>query len=147
MTITRYHPFNALACWPRDVGRLFGNGLRAVNEDFATGETGWTPAIDIREVDNGYLLRADLPGVQRDDVEITMDRNVLTIRGKREASETDDDGKVLRNERISGNFHRRLRLPAVIDRDEISAKYENGVLEITLPKGAEAQPRRIAVGG
>ena len=85
--------------------------------------------------------------MQRDDVEITMDRNVLTIRGKREASETDDDGKVLRSERISGNFHRRLRLPAVIDRDEISAKYENGVLEITLPKGAEAQPRRIAVGG
>lgn len=146
MTITRYHPFNALACWPRDVGRLFGNGLRAVNDDFASGQSNWSPAIDVREVDNGYLLRADLPGVRRDDVEITMDRNVLTIRGRREASETSEDGKVLRSERISGSFYRSLRLPATIDKDEISAKYENGVLEVMLPKGADAQPRRIAVG-
>ena len=147
MTITRYHPFNALACWPRDAGRLFGNSLRAVNDDFASGETNWSPAIDIREVDNGYLIRADLPGVQRDDVEVTMDRNVLTIRGKREVSQADEDGKVLRSERISGNFCRRLRLPATVDRDQISANYENGVLEVMLPKGAEAQPRKIAVGG
>ena len=147
MRITRYDPYNALACWRRDMGRLFGNGLRAVNEDSAPGESNWTPAIDIREVDNGYVLRADLPGVQRDDVEITMDKNMLTIRGKREVAESADDGKVLRSERISGSYCRRLTLPATIDKDGISAKYENGVLEVTLPKGAEAQPRKIAVGG
>ena len=147
MRISRYDPFNALVCWQRDMGRLFGNGPRAVNDDYASGDHAWTPAIDIREVDNGYVLRADLPGVQRDDVEITMDRNVLTVRGKREVTETGDDGKVLRSERISGNFHRRLTLPATIDRDEISAKYENGVLEVMLPKGADAQPRKIAVAG
>ena len=147
MRISRYDPFNALVCWQRDMGRLFGNGPRAVNDDFASGDHAWTPAIDIREVDNGYVLRADLPGVQRDDVEITMDRNVLTIRGKREVTETGDDGKVLRSERISGNFYRRLRLPATIEKDGISAKYENGVLEVMLPKGAEAQPRKIAVAG
>ncbi len=147
MRITRYDPYNALACWRRDMGRLVGNGLRAVNEDFASGESNWTPAIDIREVDNGYVLRADLPGVQRDDVEITMDRNVLTIRGKREVTGSDDDGRVLRSERISGSYCRRLTLPATIDKDGISAQYENGVLEVMLPKGAEARPRKIAVGG
>ena len=147
MRITRYDPYNALACWRRDMGRLFGNGLRAVNDDFAAGECNWTPAMDIREVDNGYVLRADLPGVRRDDVEITMDGNVLAIRGKREVNGAGEDSKVLRSERFSGSFYRRLRLPATIDRDGISAKHENGVLEVTLPKGAEAQPRRIAVGG
>ena len=147
MRITRYDPFNALACWQRDIGRAFGDRLRAVNDDFAAGECNWTPATDIREVENGYVLRADLPGVQRDDVEITMDGNVLTISGKREVAETSEDSKVLRSERFSGSFYRRLRLPATIDRDGISATYENGVLEVNLPKGAEAQPRRIAVGG
>ena len=147
MRITRYDPYDALACWRRDMGRLFGNGLRAVNEDFASGESNWTPAIDIREIDGGYVLRADLPGVQRDDVEITMDKNVLTIRGRREVAESADDGKVLRSERISGSYCRRLTLPATIDKDGISAKYEDGVLEVTLPKGADAQPRRIAVAG
>lgn len=147
MRITRYDPYNTLACWRRDMGRLFGNDLRAVNDDFAAGGCNWTPAIDIREVDNGYVLRADLPGVQRDDVEITMDRNVLTIRGKRDAAESADEGKVLRSERISGSYCRRLTLPATIDRDGITANYENGVLEVMLPKGAQAQPRKIAVAG
>ncbi len=146
MTITRYDPYNALACWRRDMNRRFGNGPRVVNDEFVAGERNWTPAIDIREVENGYVLRADLPGVQRDEVEITMDRNVLTIQGKREATESGHDGKVLRSERVSGNYRRRLTLPETIDRDGISATYENGVLEVTLPKAAEAQPRKIAVG-
>jgi len=147
MTITRYAPFNSLACWPRDVGRLFGNGLHAVNEDFAAGEYNWKPAIDVREITNGYLIRADLPGVQRDDVEITVNDNVLTIRGKRNLGDSGDDAKVLRSERIGGNYYRKLKLPTTINRDEISAKYENGVLEILLPKGTDAQPRRISVAG
>ena len=146
MTITRYDPFSPLVRWRHDRGRRFGNGLRAVDEDAAV-ECNWTPAIDVREVDNGYVLRADLPGVRRDDVDITMDRNVLTIRGKREVAGNEDGGKVLRSERISGSYCRRLTLPATIDRDAISAKYENGVLEVVLPRAAAAQPHKIAVGG
>ena len=147
MTIVRFDPFNSLARLQRDMGRLCGSGLRDANGDVAIGECRWTPAIDIREDDNGYVLSADLPGVQRDDVDITMDRNRLTIRGKRAATQAREDGKFLRSERISGTFHRQFTLPQTVARDDISAKYENGVLEVVLPKGAEAQPRKIAVAG
>ncbi len=147
MTITRYDPFNALAHWQRDMGRLFDNRPRAVNDDLAADACDWTPALDIREVDNAYVIRADLPGVRRDDVDITVDRNVLTIRGKRQETGTNGDGRVLRSERIGGSFHRRLTLPQSINRNDISAQYENGVLEVVLPKGAEAQPLKIAVAG
>ena len=147
MTIGRYDPFDSLVRWQRDMGRLFGNGLRAVDSDFASGERRWTPAIDIREDGGSYVIRADLPGVQRDDVEITMDRDVLTIRGKREAAQSSEGGKLLRSERINGTFHRRFTLPETINRDDIVAKYDNGVLEVVLPKGTEAQPRKIALAG
>ena len=147
MTIQRYDPFTSLARMQRDMGRIFGNGLRAVDSNFSARECKWTPAIDIREDDNSYVLNADLPGVQRDDVDITMDRNVLTIRGKREATESGEDGRVLRSERVTGTFYRRLTLPETVNREDISAKYHNGVLEVVLPKGAEAQPRKIAVSG
>ena len=92
MTIGRYDPFDSLVRWQRDMGRLFGNGLRAVDSDFASGERRWTPAIDIREDSGSFVIRADLPGVQRDDVEITMDHDVLTIRGKREAAQSSEGG-------------------------------------------------------
>ena len=147
MTVTGYDPFTSLVRLQRDMGRLFGNGRRCANGNDAAVEHKWTPAIDIREDDNGYVLSADLPGVQRDDVDITMDRDLLTIRGKRVATESRENGKLLRNERINGAFCRQVRLPETVDRDDISAKYENGVLEVMLPKGASAQPRRIAVAG
>ena len=145
MTIQRYDPFTSLAGLQRDMGRIFGNGLRAVDSNFSARECRWAPAIDIREDGNSYVLSADLPGVQREDVDITMDRNVLTIRGKREAPDPGEDGKVLRSEHVTGTFYRRLTLPETVNREDISAKYENGVLEVVLPKGADAQPRKIAV--
>ena len=147
MTVTGYDPFTSLVGLQRDMGRLFGNGRRSANGNDAAGEYRWTPAIDIREDDGGYVLSADLPGVARDDVDITTDRNLLTIRGKREATDSGDEGKLLRNERTNGAFCRQFTLPETVDKDDISAKYENGVLEVMLPKGAGAQPRRIAVAG
>ena len=147
MTIARYDPFASVVRLRRNMGHLFGNGLRCVNGDIAAGEYNWTPAIDIREDDNTYVLSADLPGVQHDDVDITMNRNLLTIRGKRGAADSRDEGKFLRNERINGTFHRRFTLPETVNHDDISAKHENGVLKVLLPKGAEAHPRKIAVAG
>ncbi len=147
MTITRYNPYNALVRWQRDVDRLCNNHLRAVNGEFASNAGNWTPALDIREIENAYVIRVDLPGVRRDDVDISVDRNALTIVGKREETATSEDAKVLRNERISGNFHRRLTLSETINRDEIAAKYEDGVLEILLPKAMDAQPRKIDLAG
>ena len=105
MTVTGYDPFTSLVRLQRDMGRLFGNGRRCTNGNDAAVEYKWTPAIDIREDDNGYVLSADLPGVQRGDVDITMDRNLLTIRGKREATESRENGKLLRNERILPPAH------------------------------------------
>ena len=105
------------------------------------------PGGDFREEDNGYVLSADLPGVRRDDVDITMDRNRLTIRGKRETAAVDENGELLQSERAVGTFYRQSTLPETVAKDGISAKYENGVLKVVLPKEAASQPRRIAVAG
>ncbi len=147
MTIVGYDPFHSLARFQHDMARLFGNGWRGVEGKAAAAEYRWTPAIDIREDDNGYVLSADLPGVRRDDVDITMDRNRLTIRGKRETAVADENGELLQSERAVGTFYRQFTLPETVAKDSISAKYENGVLEVVLPKEAAPQPRRIAVAG
>jgi HSP20 family protein len=116
-------------------GRRFGNGYRA---------TGFVPALDVRETEDGYLVLVDLPGVKSEDVAVELIDQVLTISGSRAPVET---GEAQRLERPSGSFVRRLTLPKGVDSDKVVAEYKEGVLEVRIPKRAEAKPKRIAIGG
>ncbi len=103
----------------------------------------WQPAVDLTATDHAYLLRADLPGVRFEDIDLSVEKGVLTLAGERRAPE--DDGERTRAERRFGTFERSFMLPENADTDAIDAKYEQGVLTVTIPKKAEAQPRKIEV--
>ena len=116
-------------------GRRFGNGNRV---------TGFVPALDVRETEDGYLVLVDLPGIKSEDVAVELIDQVLTISGSRAPVET---GEAQRLERPSGSFVRRLTLPKGVDSEKVVADYKEGVLEVRVPKRAEAKPKRIAISG
>lgn len=105
----------------------------------------WTPAVDIAERSDSYLLRADLPGVDPESIEITLNKQVLTLAGRRDSGKPGDDVRTHHNERVSGSFRRHFTLPATIDGDAIEARSVHGTLEVRIPKLPEIQPRRVTV--
>jgi HSP20 family protein len=132
----------------------FGGDVRTVFEHFfgsdiaapsTVAESAWAPRVDIREEAGRFLILADVPGVELADIEIQMDRNVLSIKGERKAFTSEAEGKYSRVERVAGAFKRSFTLPESADADGITASGRNGVLEIAIPKKAESAPRRIAI--
>lgn len=105
----------------------------------------WTPRVDVREEEGRYVILADIPGVDSKDIEISMDKGVLTIKGERKSETTAENVKLTRVERRHGAFERSFALPDSADADAITASGKNGVLEIAIPKKAQAAPRKIAV--
>ncbi len=105
----------------------------------------WVPAVDIIEERDRFLLRADVPGVSAADIDVSMEGGVLSVSGERHAEERKEDSGVQRIERTTGRFLRRFTLPETADAEGISAKTQDGILEVTIPKLPEIQPRRIAV--
>lgn len=132
----------------RDMNRMFDTFFRGGMQDegnlFPT-RSGWTPAIDIAEYDREYHVRVELPGVSKDDVKITMQGNILTIRGEKKQHEDPKDLNLHRSERWFGTFQRSFTLPTTVHSDNIEANYENGVLTIVCPKAEEAIPKAIDV--
>ena len=108
----------------------------------------WAPLVDIREEPERFVLYADIPGVDPQDIEVQMDRGLLTIKGQRtvESNSSGDNGRFSRIERLHGVFHRRFALPDSADPEGIRAHGRNGVLEVVIPKRPESKPRRIKVG-
>lgn len=106
----------------------------------------WTPRVDIREEANRFVIQADLPGVDPAEVEILMDKGILSIKGERKSEFAESDEHYSRIERRHGGFHRRFALPDSADAEGITAEGRNGVLEISIPKRPETTPRRIQVG-
>lgn len=105
----------------------------------------WVPAIDLVEADDHYVLRADLPGLGQDDVTIEISDDLLTIAGERASAHESGGAGALRIERSFGSFRRALRLPDGIDAEAVSAGFDNGVLEVRIPKPAQRKPRRVAI--
>ena len=103
------------------------------------------PRADIREDDNKYVVELDLPGLSKNDVEVTFDNNTLTVSGERKLEDDKKEGKVHRRERFWGKFVRSLTLPTNVDRNKIDATFRDGVLTITLPKAEEAKVHRVEV--
>ncbi|AAU91420.1 MULTISPECIES: Hsp20/alpha crystallin family protein [Methylococcus] len=141
MTIGRNEPWSLLNQLQRELERSFEG--RQGSDSAATAE--WTPAVDIKEEADRYVLLADLPGVSTDNIDVSMEQGVLTLRGERNTEARTERSGYKRIERVYGSFYRRFSLPDTADADGISARYNNGVLEIVIPKKAAIQPRRIVV--
>lgn len=146
MTIVRYQqPWALHQELLQEMNRLFD---RAGANDASSGATAdWSPAVDIDEYADRFVLRADVPGIHAAGIEVTLEKGVLTLAGTREQAVESAGVEHRRVERATGRFHRRFTLPDTVDSDAVSASGRNGVLEVVIPKHAQVQPRRIAVNG
>ena len=117
---------------------LFGENMSALE---------WAPALDVHETDNDFVINVELPGIDPKDVELTIDNNVLTVRGEKRTERKEDDQRRFHIvERTYGQFIRSFRLPKDVDESKIEANFEHGVLTVAIPKTALPQPKRIAIG-
>lgn len=110
-----------------------------------TGMTAWTPTMDVFEEKDQFIFRADLPGVKRQDVQITLTDDVLTIEGERKEDTSIEDDAWLYKEAFYGHFLRRFDLPAKVDPEAVEARFENGVLEVRVPKGVEKEAAIVPI--
>lgn len=145
MSIIRYQPFNAMTQLQQEINRLFGATSPADDDAGTLYARDWAPAVDIREEADRYLVFADVPGVNPDDIEITMENGVLTISGERRTESDEHKDGFRRIERVRGKFLRRFTLPQSADGDKITAKAVHGTLEVVIPKREQALSRRIPV--
>jgi len=144
MTLMRYQPWGNLDRLQRELSQMFEHPASQNPED-AVSASDWSPAVDVKEEDKQFLISADLPGVNPDDIEVHMENGLLTISGERKSEKKDEREGYKRVERMRGTFFRRFNLPDSADADAISAKSNHGVLEITIPKRAAEKSRRISV--
>lgn len=141
MSLVHYKPVNLFDQFNDEMNRYFSS----MRSTAANQEHDWTPAVDIHEEDSRYMLTADIPGVNRNDVEITLEDGVLTVKGERKSETEVAEQGYRRRERIYGTFVRQFNLPDTVDTANISAKAEDGVLKIEIPKQEKPQPKKIAV--
>jgi HSP20 family protein len=146
MNITRFEPWSLFDAMQRDFDRMAGRRLDyPARDDNGHSVADWVPAVDIVEQANRFVLRADVPGVKPEDIDVNMENGVLSVSGQRATESTEEADGVKRIERISGRFYRRFTLPESADADGISATSADGILEVVIPKRPEVKARRITV--
>jgi HSP20 family protein len=148
MALVRWDPAREVDLLQGDMNRIFDTFFqgRGVNGG-SDGGRRWIPPMDLAETDDEFVLRADLPGLDRNDLEIQVKDRVLTILGERRAEHEDRKEGFHRVERSFGRFSRSLDLPEGIDASAVKAEFERGVLEVRIPKPEERQPTKIEIGG
>lgn len=142
MALIPYQPQTILNQIQREMNRLFETRQKD-DERVSQANCDWEPPVDIKEENNRFVMFADIPGVDAKDIEVSMDNGMLTIKGERKV-EADGEG-LRRAERLYGTFYRRFMMPDTADAEGISAQGRNGVLQIIIPKRAQAQPKRIRI--
>jgi HSP20 family protein len=144
MPVVKVDPFRELAAMQDRVARLFGD---AYVRDEDTGFRGsWTPPVDIFETENHDLvIKAELPGLNREDIEVSIENSTLVLKGAKKFDSTVKEENFRRVERSYGSFHRSFTLPTTVDTSKVSADFKNGVLTVGLPFREEARPRTINV--
>ena len=146
MNIVHYDPWHTMQKLQREMSTLFDRRLSDDNENLPVTASDWSPAVDIKEEDNRFLIQADIPGVDPKDIEVQMDNGVLSISGQRKAEHEEEKEGYKRIERSYGSFVRRFSLPETADPDNIKAKSKNGSLEVVVAKrAAPTHSRRITV--
>ena len=143
MNIARFEPWTFVDLLHRDLDRIVG--ARGAGQNGQDPVADWVPAVDIVEEKDRFVLRADVPGVRAEDIDVSMDNGVLSVSGERHAIARDEEAGVQRIERATGRFFRRFTLPETADAESITAKCAAGILEVSIPKTPEIQARRITV--
>jgi len=143
MNTARFEPWSFVDLLHRDLDRMVHHRDLPGGDGSAVAD--WVPDVDIIEEKDRFVLRADVPGVNPEDIDVSMDNGLLSVSGERLAIASDEDLGVQRIERATGRFLRRFTLPETADAEAIAAKCANGILEVTIPKAPEIQARRITV--
>jgi HSP20 family protein len=148
MALVRWDPTREVDVLQSDMNRLFDAFFQGRGGSRASGSTmqRWIPPMDLTEAEGEYVIRADLPGLSREDIEIQVKDDVLAISGERKSERHDNGEGFHRVERSFGRFSRSLDLPAGVDAAAVTAEFEDGVLEIRVPKPEEHQPTRVQIG-
>jgi HSP20 family protein len=142
--IVRYDPFRDLRTLQNEMNRLFSGSLsRTPNDESLV--SGWNPSVDIYESNNELVLEAELPGLKREDFDLSLENNVLTLRGERKFEKRDEGDNYHRVERAYGSFTRSFTLPQTVQGEQAVAEFKDGVLRVTLPKREEVKARRIEI--
>ena len=139
MAMVRWRPVNELD----DMSRLFDEMWRRSFRPQSTGN--WYPAVDVKENENEYKLVAELPGMAKDDVKISVTDNIVTIRGEKKAAHEEQNENWHQVERTYGAFERSFTLGTAVNATGVKARFENGILTVVLPKSEEARPREIRI--
>jgi len=142
--VQEWSPFRDLDLFREEMGRLFGwpsSGTRMSGQL----DHGWAPAVDVIQEEDRFHVRADLPGMKREDIQITLDGDTLGIAGEKKSEHEEKHDGFYREERSCGTFSRIIVLPASVDSDRIEASYRDGVLDVVIPKSDSAKPKQIKI--
>ena len=142
-SIVRFEPFRGVTSLQEQINRLFNEAFDRSTEEGSL--TTWAPSVDIYETEHELVVKADLPDVKPEDLDIRVENNILTIRGERKFEKKVDEDKYLRVERSYGSFSRSFSLANTVNTEAIKADYKDGVLTLTIPKREEAKPKQIKV--
>jgi HSP20 family protein len=146
MNLIKWDPFRELEDVSSRLNRIFGRPLgRLESNSEMLAMVDWTPSADISETDTAYLIKAEIPGVKKEDVKVTIQDGMLTIQGERKMEKEEKDKKFHRIERSYGSFMRSFRLPDDADESAVKAEFKDGMLDVTLSKSAKAKPKSINV--
>lgn len=140
-----WSPFRHLSMLRSEIDRLFDSPLNALTSDSQQFLSGWLPAVDLHEEKDHLTLRAELPGMKKEDIDISLHGDVLTLSGERKEDEEYEKAEAYRSERFLGRFQRAFTLPVAVDADKVQASYKDGILTVHLPKAEEAKPKQIEV--
>ena len=146
MTIVRWEPLREFGTLQNEMNRLFNTVFDAPAPGNGTARR-WMPAMDLVESGDHFVLRADLPGMSEEDVNIELEDSTLTVSGERKTEHESSEEGYYRVERASGSFHRSLTLPKGVDPESVTASFDRGVLEVRIPKPEARKPRKIQIGG
>jgi HSP20 family protein len=145
MALVRWEPVREITSIQSEMNRLFNTFFDTPTAGNGSAARRWIPAMDLVETDDHFVLKADLPGLKEEDVNIEVEENVLTVSGERKAEHEDKREGYVRVERSYGSFRRSLTLPEGVDAEAVTANFDNGVLEVRIPKPEERKPRRVAI--
>jgi HSP20 family protein len=146
MTLVRWHRARDMHAMQHEMNRLVNEFFRGGMRDKGSRRRGsWMPAVDMYEGDEAFTLKAELPGFSKDDVQVEIEDNVLTLKGERKRDTDVKDAQYHRVERAYGAFQRSFKLPALVVADKAEATFKDGLLELTLPKAEEAKPQPIRI--
>jgi HSP20 family protein len=146
MGVSRWDPFRDLSVLQERMNRLFEDAGRGYRGDDAAATTTWSPAVDIFETESEIMVKAELPGIERKDIALNLDNNVLTLKGERKFEKETRQENYHRIERSYGVFSRAFSIPAIVDEEKIRADYKDGILTIALPKKEQVKPKQIKIG-